>query len=39
MAETAATSVFFRRNSQNKEGIDRHGRKYKLHQDIQKEEK
>ena len=39
MAETAATSGFFRKNSQNKEGIDRHGRNYKLHQDFQKEEK
>merc|ERR1711936_1391015 len=39
MVETAATSGFFRKNSQNKEGIDRHGRNYKLHQDFQKEVK
>ena len=37
MAETAATSGFFRKNSQNKEGIDHHGRNYKLHLDFQKE--
>merc|ERR1712105_97451 len=39
MAETAATSGFFRKNSQNKEGIVHHGRNYKLHPDFQKEEK
>ena len=39
MAETAATSRFFRKNSQNKEANDRHGRNYNLHQDFQKEEK
>ena len=39
MAETAATSGFFRKNSQNKEGIDHHGRNYKLHPNFQKEEK
>ena len=37
MAETAATSGFFRKNSKNKEGIDHHGRNYKLHLDFQKE--
>merc|ERR1712055_996496 len=39
MAETAATSGFFRKNSQNKEGVDHHGRNYKLHPNFQKEEK
>merc|ERR1712030_75911 len=37
MAETAATSGFFRKNSQNKEGIDHHGQNYKLHPNFQKE--
>ena len=37
MAETAATSGFFQKNSQNKEGIDRYGKNYKLHLDVQKE--
>merc|ERR1712030_103085 len=38
MADTAATSGFFRKNSQNKEGIEHHRRNYKLLLDFQKEE-
>jgi len=38
MAETAATCGFFQKNSQNKEGIDRHGQNYKLYPNFQKEE-
>ena len=36
--ETTATSWFFQNTSQNKKGIDHHGRNYKLHPDFQKEE-
>ena len=39
MAETTATSGFLQKNSKNKKGIDHYGRNYKLHPDLQKEEK
>ena len=39
MAETPATSGFFRKNSKNKEGIDHHERNYKLQLDFPKEDK
>ena len=38
MIETTATSKFFRKISQNKKEIDRHGGNYKLHPYFQKEE-